>query len=101
MMNSNHENYLNNENTILTQKIIQLSMKVHSCLGPGLLESSYETCLEIELKRIGLHVERQLSLPIFYFEEKIEAGYRIDLMVEKEIIVEVKSVEKIISLHQA
>ncbi len=85
----------------VTQKIIHCAMKVHSHLGPGLMESSYETCLEYELKAAGLHVSRQITLPIQYFDQAIEAGYRIDLMAENEIIIEIKAVEKIMPIHQA
>lgn len=76
-------------------------MKVHSNFGPGLLESTYEICLLYELKTLGYHVLRQLELPVVYNEIRLETGYRIDLLVEDEIIIELKSVEVISPLHEA
>ncbi len=85
----------------ISGKIIALAMKVHTALGPGLLESTYEACLIHELKKAGLKVISQAALPVKYDGETIELGYRIDLLVEDVIIVELKSVEKIIPLHHA
>jgi len=85
----------------LTEKIIGAAMKVHSALGPGLLESAYEKCLLFELHRQGLKAVCQLELPIVYEGVKIDAGYRIDLLVEDSVIVEVKAVDKLIPIHQA
>ncbi|MGA2152301.1 MAG: GxxExxY protein [Geobacteraceae bacterium] len=85
----------------ISGKIIALAMKVHTALGPGLLESTYEACLVHELKKAGLKVLSQVALPVNYDGETIELGYRIDLLVEDVIIVELKSVDKIIPLHQA
>jgi GxxExxY protein len=85
----------------ISGKIVDLAMKVHTALGPGLLESTYEACLFHELKKAGLKVLSQVALPINYNGVTIELGYRIDLLVEDEIIVELKSVEKIIPLYQA
>ncbi len=79
----------------LSYKIIGCAYKVHSELGPGLLESTYEVCLEYELNKIGLKVERQKELPVVYDKVKLDAGYRIDLLVENQIILELKSVEAI------
>jgi GxxExxY protein len=76
-------------------------MHVHSLLGPGLLESAYEACLAHELKKRGLHVGRQVGLPVVYDGDKIELGYRIDLVIESQVIVEVKCVESIHPVHQA
>ncbi len=76
-------------------------MKVHSALGPGLLESAYEACLKYELIKRGFLVECQLLLPIFYDDVRIDAGYRIDILVENKIILELKSVDKIIPIHEA
>jgi GxxExxY protein len=76
-------------------------MKVHSSLGAGLLEGVYEVCLARELSRSGLEAERQLPLPVRYDGEILDAGYRIDLLVERAVIVEVKSVEKLMPLHTA
>jgi GxxExxY protein len=85
----------------LTYEIIGCAYKVHSNLGPGLLESTYEVCLEYELIEKGLFVERQVALPVVYNTIKLEAGYRIDLLVEHAIIVEVKSVEALAPIHTA
>lgn len=85
----------------LSGKIIELAMKVHSTLGPGLLESTYEACLVHELKKAGLKVLSQIALPVFYDGITIELGYRIDLLIEDEIIVELKSIDKFTPVHQA
>ena len=76
-------------------------MKVHATLGPGLLESTYEVCLEYELLQKGLKVERQKTLPVIYNSIKLDAGYRIDLMVEDRIIVELKSVRETTAIDEA
>ena len=76
-------------------------MKVHSALGPGLLESTYEACLVHELKKQGLAVLSQVALPVEYDGMTIELGYRIDLLVEATVIVELKAVDKITPVHQA
>lgn len=81
--------------------VVDSGFKVHSALGPGLLESSYEHCLVYELESRGLHVERQRSLPIVYRGVNIDAGYRIDLVVENSVIVELKSVDVIAPVHEA
>lgn len=85
----------------ITYKIIGCVYKVHSELGPGLLESTYEVCLEHELIKQGLKVVRQKSLPVIYDEVKLDADYRIDLLVENEIILELKSVDEIAPIHKA
>ena len=85
----------------ITEKIIGCAIDVHKQLGPGLLESAYEECLFYELKNIGLEVKKQLALPLVYKEIKLDAGYRIDLMVENKIIIEIKSVETIAEIHKA
>jgi len=85
----------------LTYKIIGCIYTVHSNLGPGLLESTYEVCLEHELLKEGLSVERQKALPVIYDEIKMEAGYRIDLLVNNQIILELKSVDEIAPIHKA
>lgn len=82
-------------------QIIGCAFKVHHELGPGLLESSYEVCLEYELLQIGLKVERQKALPLFYYKVVLDAGYRIDLFVEDSIIVELKAVDLILPIHKA
>jgi len=76
-------------------------MKVHSVLGPGLLESAYQACLAHELRRRGFHVSTQVGLPVIYEGEKLELGYRIDLLVEDQVLVEVKSVEAVHFVHHA
>ena len=82
-------------------QVVNAAMKVHSKLGPGLLESAYEACLLQELKQRGLTVESQVWLPVEYEGTVIDLGYRIDLLVENAIIVELKAVEQIRSLHKA
>ncbi len=81
--------------------IIGCAYKVHSALDPGLLESTYEVCLMHELVDEGLKVEQQKSLPVVYNDIKLDAGYRIDLLVEGEIIVELKAVDAIADIHKA
>jgi GxxExxY protein len=85
----------------ITGIIIGCAMKVHSFLGAGLLESAYETCLQHELHKNGMNVCSQVALPITYDGVQLDAGYRIDLLVEDRVIVELKAVEKLTSLHQA
>ncbi|MDP1623503.1 MAG: GxxExxY protein [Bacteroidales bacterium] len=81
--------------------LLDCSFRMHSSLGPGLLESAYEECLVFELRKAGLRVERQKSMPLVYDGEIMEIGYRIDLMVESRIIVEIKSVEALNDVHLA
>jgi GxxExxY protein len=85
----------------ITGTIVDSAIKVHSILGPGLLESRYEVCLVKELTNREVRVRRQVALPVVYEGEVIEAGYRIDLLVEEEVIVELKSVEKLLPIHEA
>ena len=85
----------------LTEKIIKAALEVHSQLGPGLLESTYEECLVYELHKMGLEIERQKSLPLIYKEIQLECGYRIDILVEDKVIVELKSVDEILPVHEA
>ena len=85
----------------ITGDIVDAAMKVHTALGPGLLESAYETCLAYELRRRGLKVVAQLGLPVVYDGVKLDAGYRIDLLVEDRVIVELKAVESLQPIHQA
>ena len=85
----------------LTERIIGLAIKVHRHFGPGLMESVYEACLCLELKRGGLAVARQVSLPIFYDGIKLDNGYRADVIVEKSVILEIKSVERLAPLHES
>jgi GxxExxY protein len=85
----------------LSDYILGGAFAVHTCLGPGLLESTYEACLEHELVKRGLAVERQKPLPVRYRGISVEAGYRIDLLVEKRVIVEVKAVREVAPIHRA
>ena len=85
----------------LTQRILSCAMLVHSKLGPGLLESCYEECLYYELKKNGLQVEKQRPMPLVYDDVCMEIGYRIDLMVDRKVIVEIKSVEMLNNVHMA
>ena len=85
----------------LSGLIIDAAMRVHTALGPGLLESAYEACLLHELRKLGLHAQTQVTLPIFYDGVKIDAGYRIDLLVEDALIVELKAMDKILPIHEA
>lgn len=86
---------------IITQEIIGSAIEVHRQLGPGLLESAYEECLSYELKARGLLVERQKPIPVTYKEVRLECGFRIDLLVNETVIVELKSVETLVSIHEA
>lgn len=88
-------------NKELTYNIIGCAYNVHSDLGPGLLESTYEACLEYELIQAGLNVKRQVALPVNYKDIKLEVGYRIDLLVEDKVIIELKAVENIAPIHEA
>jgi GxxExxY protein len=83
------------------KKVLDCAFTVHSALGPGLLESAYEECLYYELTNSDLLVYKQKALPLVYKEIKLDAGYRVDLMVEDKIIVEVKSVDSICDVHLA
>jgi GxxExxY protein len=81
--------------------VVDAAMAVHRTLGPGLLESAYEICLAHELEKRGRSVLRQVALPLVYDTIKLEAGYRIDLIVDNSVIVEVKAVEAIAPVHEA
>jgi len=85
----------------LSAEIVDAAIKVHTVLGPGLLESAYEACLSYELGKRGMHVATQVALPVVYERVRIDAGYRIDLLVEDAIILELKSVEKLMPIHEA
>lgn len=85
----------------VTEKIIGAAMKVHSALGPGLLESAYQACLFRELEKSGLAVESEVFLPLVYDGETIDVGYRMDLLVEEQVVVELKSVDKVFPIHEA
>jgi len=90
---------MNNEE--IFKKILDCSFRVHSALGPGLLESAYLECLNFELINEGLKVEKQKPLPLVYKEIKLDAGYRIDLLVEGSVVVELKSVDEICDVYIA
>ena len=85
----------------LSSIVIGCAIKVHSALGPGLLESAYQECLFYELRRAGLAVEKQKPLPLVYESVKLECGYRVDLLVEGKLIIEIKSVEALTDVHFA
>jgi GxxExxY protein len=85
----------------ITRAIIGAAMRVHSALGPGLLESAYQACLAYELRKGGLAVECELPLPVAYEGVKLDVGYRIDLLVEGVVVVELKFVETIAPVHEA
>ena len=86
---------------VLSEKIIGIAIEVHQTLGPGLLETTYESCMAYELGRNGIKFERQKELPVFYKGVQIDAGYRLDLLVGDLVIVELKSVEKVHRIHEA
>jgi GxxExxY protein len=85
----------------ITHEILDSAYKVHSRLGPGLLESAYQACLVYELRKKGLKVEVEKPLPLIYEEVKLECGYRIDLLVENQVVVELKTVEAFTDVHVA
>jgi GxxExxY protein len=85
----------------ITGAIVNSAMKVHSLLGPGLLESAYQACLVHELRTRGFEVATEIRMPVVYEDHKLEVGYRIDLIVEHRVVVEVKSVEALHPIHQA
>ncbi len=85
----------------ITDAVIAAGIKVHKALGPGLLESTYEACLVHELRKSGIRVESQVPLPVFYDGVEIEVGYRIDVLVEDTVILELKSVAEVHPLHKA
>ncbi|MBA3704809.1 MAG: GxxExxY protein [Bacteroidetes bacterium] len=85
----------------ITEKIIGCAIEVHKYLGPGLLESAYQECLAFELKKAGLIIEQQKAVPVVYKEIRLECGYRIDILVENAVIIELKSVEEFNDVHEA
>ena len=86
---------------ILTKKIIGCAIEVHKILGPGLLESAYQECLYYEIKNAGLMVVKEKPMPIVYKEIKLDHGYRMDLLVEDKVVIELKTVEKFTNVHLA
>ena len=85
----------------VTENIIGASIEVHRALGPGLLESAYEECLCYELEQRGIQFDRQYNLPIIYKGVNIDCGYRIDLLIENQVVVELKAIERLLPLHDA
>lgn len=85
----------------LTEKIIGCAIEVHRHLGPGLLESAYEECLAYELNVKGLNSTRQVSVPVVYKTNQLDCGYRIDILVENTVIIELKSIEALAPIHEA
>ncbi len=85
----------------LSRIVVDSGLKVHRNLGPGLLESAYEECLYFELQSAGLLVEKQKPMPLIYEEVKLDIGYRIDIMVNRQLIVEIKAVEALTDVHLA
>jgi GxxExxY protein len=89
------------ENDRPTEKVIGLAIEVHRQLGPGLLESAYEECLCLELQEAGLAFRRQVPLPITYKSVRLDCGYRLDLLIDDQLILELKSVEGLLPIHEA
>ena len=85
----------------ISYAVIGAAIKAHKSIGPGLLESAYEYALAYELKESGLLVQQQVPLPFIYKEVKLEVGYRLDLLVEKKVIIEIKSIEALQPVHYA
>lgn len=85
----------------LSHKVIGLAMEVHTALGAGLLESAYQECLFYKLSTSGLFVEKEKQMPLVFEEVKLEVGYRIDLLVERKLVIEIKSVESLNDVHLA
>jgi GxxExxY protein len=85
----------------LSKDIIGVAIEVHSALGPGLLESAYSECLSYKLNKMGFKVEREKPLPLIFEEVKLDCGYRMDIVVEDQIVIEVKSVETLNDIHLA
>ncbi len=85
----------------ITGQIVDAAMKVHSALGPGLLESAYAACMHYELRERSLHVEREVPLRIQYRGNVLDTAYRIDLLVEHRVVIELKTVPKVLPLHDA
>ena len=88
-------------NTELSERVIGFAIDVHRHLGPGLLESAYEECLCFELAQAGLAYRRQMPLPVVYKDVRLDCGYRMDVVVDQQLIVEIKAVERIMPIHEA
>ncbi len=85
----------------ITEAIIGAAINVHKTLGPGLLESAYEACLAYELTEKGLKIDQQKPLPVIYKDVHLDCGYRLDLLVEDKVIVEIKAVDQVLPIHKA
>ncbi|HEX8196312.1 MAG TPA: GxxExxY protein [Pyrinomonadaceae bacterium] len=97
----NHRDTETQRLNLITDKIIGCAIEVHKTLGPGLLESAYEEYLCFELSQAGLQFERQVDLPVVYKRVRLDCGYRMDLVVEDSVIVEIKAVDSILPVHEA
>ena len=89
------------ENDLLTEHIIGFAIEVHRQLGPGLLESAYEECLCYELKEHGIPFRRQVPLPVVYKGVRLDCGYRLDVLIQDEVILELKRVERLMPIHES
>ncbi len=89
------------ELNVLTEQILKYSFQVHSELGPGLLESSYKECLYYVLNKNGIYTEKEKGLPLIFQEIKLDVGYRLDLLVENKVVVEIKAIEAFTDIHTA
>jgi GxxExxY protein len=85
----------------LTERVIGLAIEVHRTLGPGLLESAYEDCLCHELRESGLEYQRQMALPVSYKSVRLESGFKIDILIQRSLVLELKAVEQILPVHEA
>jgi GxxExxY protein len=86
---------------LIANKIIGLAIEVHKALGPGLLESAYKECLFYKLSKVDLKVEKEKAMPLIFEDIKLDCGYRIDLLVENKVVIEIKSVESLNDIHLA
>ena len=87
--------------SVLSERIIKLAIDVHRQLGPGLLESAYEECLCFDLRQNAIEYARQVPLPVVYKDVRLDCGYRMDIIVAREVIIEVKAVERLLPIHEA
>jgi len=89
------------KNDLLTRQVIGFAIEVHRQLGPGLLESAYEECLCFELDQAGVAFRRQVALPVIYKSVRLDCGYRLDLVIKDQVILELKTVERLLPIHEA
>jgi GxxExxY protein len=89
------------QHDLLTQRVIGFAIEVHRQLGPGPLESAYEECLCFELRQDGLSFRRQVALPVVYKSGRLDCGYRLDIVIQDQVILELKTVERLLSIHEA